>query len=259
MIRNYAWATIVLAACGFSVHAASPFDGTWKADLDKNTQNAPPEVHVLIDGMFKCLTCQPPYEIRADGSDQPASSSGLDARSVRIVDTHSIEITGKKGGQRVFQLRMSTSHDGNTEMLRETVYTGRKPFTVTEYFARVAAGPPRSHAISGTWKLVKTEGSDDVDLTTFKVIGKAMSRRDAQGSSYLAQLDGTPAPYAGDPRWDHVSVRMPNQNTLEETMTKDGRVRMHARWSIDSDGTTMHARFETPDGKVFNQSGHKVK
>lgn len=48
------------------------------------------------------------------------------------------------------------------------------------------------------------------------------------------------------------------QQPLEETMSKDGEVRMRSRWSINADGVTMHARFENTKGEVFEQSGHKV-
>jgi hypothetical protein len=56
-----------------------------------------------------------------------------------------------------------------------------------------------------------------------------------------------------------VVVKMPDPRTLEETMSKDGQVRMRSRWSINVDGVTMHARFEDAKGEVFEQSGHKVK
>lgn len=250
---------LLLIAAGPTAHA-SVFDGSWKADLDQNKQNAKPDVRVLANGVYKCLSCDPPNETKADGSDQPFASQGLDTRSVRVIDDHSVQIVGKKKGKKAFELAMSTSDGGKSEKLRETIYDmGAKPFTVTEYFTRVAPGPAGSHAVSGTWRLVKTEGSDDVDVTTFKLVGNTMTRRDAQGSSYVAKLDGTPAPYVGDPRWDHVSIKMPNPNTLEETLTKDGALRMRARWVIDADGKTAHARFTDAKGNVFEQSGHKMR
>ena len=240
--------------------AASVFDGTWKADLDKNQQNAKPDVRELSNGIYKCISCDPPYEIRTDGSDQPASSQGLDARSVRIVDDHSIEITGKNKGKAAFTATVTTSADGKSQIFRETIFNmGPQPFTVTEHFTRVAAGPNGAHAVSGTWKLVRTEGSDNVDVTTFKITGRTVARRDAQGSSYVAQLDGPAVALVGDPRWDQVAVKMPDPRTLEETMSKDGQVRMRSRWSINADGVTMRARFEDSKGEVFEQSGHKVK
>lgn len=241
-------------------HAASVFDGTWKADLDKNERNAKPETRQLMQGVYKCVTCEPPYELKADGAPHPARGSGIDTRSVRVVDEHSVAMTGMNKGKKSFDSTIAVSKDGNTETISETIFdVGPQPFTVTESFARVAAGPAGSHAISGSWKLTKTEASDNVDVTTFRVTGESLKRDDVEGSSYLAKLDGTPAPYTGDPRWDHVSVKMVNSNTIEETLTRNGQLRMKARWSVDADGKTMHAHFEDPQGQSFDQTGHKIK
>jgi len=244
----------------FPSHAASVFDGTWKADLDKNERNAKPEVRLLVQGTYKCVSCDPPYELKADGAQHPAPGSGIDTRSMRVVDQHSVAMTGMNKGKKSFDSTIVVSTDGNTETVSETIFdVGPQPFTVTEHFARIAAAPKGSHAISGSWKLTKTEASDNVDVTTFKVMGDSLKRDDVEGSSYIAKLDGTPAPYTGDPRWDHVSVRLVNANIIEETLTQNGQVRMKARWSVDADGITMHAHFEDPQGNSFDQTGHKVK
>ena len=236
------------------------FDGTWKADLGKNERNAKPEVRQLMQGTYKYVTCEPPCELKADGAQHPVPGSGVDTRSVRAVDEHSVAMTEMNKGKKSFDSTIAVSPDGNTETVSEIIFdVGPQPFTVTEYFVRVAAGPAGSHAISGSWKLTKTETSDNVDVTTFKVIGGSLKRNDIEGSSYIAKLDGTPAPYTGDPRWDQVSVKMISPNTIEETYTKKGQLRMRTRWSVDPDGVTMHAHFEDPKGNSFDQTGHKVK
>lgn len=241
-------------------HAASVFDGTWKADLGKNERDAKPEVRQLMRGTYKCVTCDPPYEFKADGAQYPAPGNGVDTRSVRVVDEHSVAMTGMNKGKKTFDSTIAVSPDGNTETISETIFdVGPQPFTVTEYFARVAAGPVGSHAISGHWKLTKTESSDNVDVTTFKVIDQSLKRDDVEGSSYIAKLDGTPAPYIGDPRWDQVSVKMISPNTIEETYTQKGQLRMRTRWSVDPDGVTMHAHFEDTKGESFDQTGHKIR
>jgi hypothetical protein len=257
MKSAFAASLILLSVPSF---AASVFDGTWKADLDKNDRDAKPEVRQLLQGVYRCSTCDPPYEINADGAQHPAHGSGVDTRSVRVVNDHSLAMTGMNKGKKSFDSSIVVSADGSTETITETIFdAGPQPFTVTEHFIRVAAGPAGSHAVSGSWKLTKTEASDNVDVTTFKVVGDSLKRNDVEGSSYVAKLDGTPAPYADDPRWDHVSVKMINSNTIEETLTKNGEVRMKARWSVDQDGVTMHAHFEDPKGNKFDQTGHKIR
>jgi len=76
-------------------------------------------------------------------------------------------------------------------------------------------------------------------------------KADLDENHYVAQIDAPAVALVGDPRWDHVAVKMPDPRTLEETMSKDGEVRMRSRWSIDADGVTMHARFENTKGEVF--------
>jgi hypothetical protein len=260
MNRNTAAASLVTILVSVSSHAASVFDGTWKADLEKNGRDAKPEVRQLMQGIYKCATCDPPYELKADGAQHPAPGSGIDTRSVSVLDAHSVAMRGMKDGKQSFESTIVVSKDDTTETISETIFdAGPEPFTVTEYFQRVAVGPAGSHAISGGWKLTKTEASDNVDVTTFKVIGDSLKRDDVEGSSYTAKLDGTPAPYTGDPRWDHVSVKLINASTIEETLTQSGQLRMKARWSVDADGVTMHAHFEDPKGSSFDQTGHKVK
>jgi hypothetical protein len=259
MVANSAIAVSLLLLSAPSL-AASVFDGTWKADLEQNKRDAKPEMRQLLQGVYRCSTCDPPYEIKADGTQHAAHGSGVDTRSVRAVNDHSVAMTGMNKGKKSFDSSIVVSADGNSETISETIFdAGPQPFTVTEYFIRVAAGPPGSHAVSGSWKLTKTEASDNVDVTTFKVVGDSLSRNDVEGSSYVAKLDGSPAPYVGDPRWDHVSVKMINPSTIEETLTQHGELRMKARWSVDQDGVTMHAHFEDPKGSTFDQTGHKIK
>lgn len=253
--------SLIFLFASVASHAESVFDGTWKADLSKNQKNEHSDVRQLVNGSYECRTCDPPYMIKADGSDQPvAGNSMYDTLSARIVDDHTVVMVAKKSGKLFLESTIAVSADGSTETIRQVVSgMGSQPFTVEKRFSRAAAGKPGSHMISGAWTEIETTASDNVDVTTFKVTGNTLKRDDAQGSSYVANLDGTPAPYSGDPRWDQVSVKMIAPNTIEETYTQKGKLRMRARWSIDSDGVTMHARFEDPNGRTFEQTGRKVR
>ncbi len=50
--------------------AQSPLDGTWKTNMNNVDWSKKPDVYELKDGMYSCKTCEPPFEIKADGSDQ---------------------------------------------------------------------------------------------------------------------------------------------------------------------------------------------
>jgi hypothetical protein len=255
---------IIAAVLGFLgtplAFGDSPFNGTWKADLDKNKSTPKAEVFELLDGVYECRSCSPPERIRADGKDYPIAGSPIyDTLSVTVIDGHAVSEVLKKAGKIIAEVRSTVSADGLTQVVDQKVsLPGAEPMEVKDTLVQVAPGSPGAHAISGTWQKTKTEGSDSVDLTTFKISQNRIDRTDSQGSSYSARLDGSEAFYKGHPLIATVSVRLIDGRTLEQTDKKDGRIVMIERWRIDADGTTMHARFDNTKGSVFEQTGHRV-
>lgn len=59
------------------------------------------------------------------------------------------------------------------------------------------------------------------------------------GQSYTAKLDGTDAPYMGDPGTTSVSVKRTGPNAMEETDKRDGKAISVARITVSTDGKTM--------------------
>jgi hypothetical protein len=104
----------------------------------------------------------------------------------------------------------------------------------------VAKGLTRSHAISGSWCASKMDTvSDDGLMFTDKVEGDSLSMSNKTGQSYTAKLDGTEAPYKGDPGTTSVSVKKVDKNTIEETDKRDGKVTSVVRFTVSADGQTM--------------------
>src|ERR1700688_3293997 len=100
-MRNFV-AAAVLCAAFVPVHAmaASPLDGTWKQDIASIKMSQKPDAYVLMDGMFTCKTCVPPYTVKADGSDQPVSGNPyIDMVAVNASDVHNVVLTDKKNGK----------------------------------------------------------------------------------------------------------------------------------------------------------------
>jgi hypothetical protein len=73
------------------------------------------------------------------------------------------------------------------------------------------------------------------------------------GQSYTAKLDGTDAPYKGDPGTTSVSVKKVDQNTLEETDKRDGKVIAVARITVSADGKALAVAVED---KLHGTSSH---
>lgn len=59
---------------------------------------------------------------------------------------------------------------------------------------------------------------------TYKVSGDELTMTTPTGQSYTAKLDGTEAPYKGDPGTDGISVKMRGKDTLGETDKRGDKV-----------------------------------
>lgn len=223
--------------------AQSAFDGTWKVDLKTAKFPEKPDVFLLQDGMYHCKSCVPPIDIKADGQDQKRSDSPYyDTMSVKVVDERTIEQTRKKNGKTVGTGKVSVSPDGNTLMFEfsDSSATNADPTTGKGEETRVAKGPAGSHAISGSWRGTKMESmSENGLLVTYKVEGDSLTMTTPTGQGYTAKLDGTEAPYKGDPGTTSVSVKRLDKNTIEETDKRDGKVIAVARIAVAADGKTM--------------------
>ncbi|HEY6768560.1 MAG TPA: hypothetical protein VI386_27695 [Candidatus Sulfotelmatobacter sp.] len=64
------------------------------------------------------------------------------------------------------------------------------------------------------------------------------------GQSYTAKLDGTDAPFKGDPGTTSVSVKMSGKDTLEETDKRDGKTISISRMTVATGGKTAKIVFE---------------
>jgi hypothetical protein len=68
--------------------AAQSFTGTWKADITTVKRSGKPSKVELSNGSYKCLSCNPPYTVKADGKDQALSGvPGIDTRSHCVVSS----------------------------------------------------------------------------------------------------------------------------------------------------------------------------
>ncbi len=223
--------------------AQGAFDGTWKTDLKTVQFPMKPDVYLLQAGMYHCKTCAPPIDIKADGQDQKVTGHPYyDTMSIKVVDDRTIEETDKKSGKTVATSKMWVSADSNTLMFQfsDSSNTNADPVTGNGEETRVAKGPAGSHAISGSWRTTKVESvSDNGLLFTYKVEGDSLSMTTPTGQSYTAKLDGTEAPYKGDPGTTSVSVKRLDKNTIEETDRRDGKVISVTRMTVAADGKTM--------------------
>jgi len=228
--------------------AQSAFDGTWKFNLTDAQFPKKPDVFLLKDGKYQCTTCVPPIDVNADGTDQPVKGHPYyDSVAIKVVDDRTIEETDKKGGKTVGTSKTVVAPDGKTQTFEfsDSSNTSGDPVTGKGSSTRVAQGPAGSHAVSGSWVTAKMDTlSDNALLVTFKVEGDSLSMTSPTGQSYVAKLDGTDAPYKGDPGISSVAVKKMGKNSIEETDKRDGKAITVTRMTVGTDGKTITAKVE---------------
>jgi hypothetical protein len=82
--------------------------------------------------------------------------------------------------------------------------------------------------------------SESASMIMFRVEAGNLHMSNPTGQSYTAKLDGTEAPFKGDPGQTSVSVKQIDKSTIEETDKRDGKVIGVQRFEITPDGKTIH-------------------
>ncbi len=88
-----------------AVSAQSPFDGTWKTNTAQTKFSPKPNVFYLSQGWYHCVSCNPAFDVKADGTDQAVTGQSYDTISVKEADPNSIAVTAKKDGKPISNRR----------------------------------------------------------------------------------------------------------------------------------------------------------
>jgi hypothetical protein len=228
------------------VSAQSAFDGVWRTNLE-STDFVGKETYNLQDGLFRCSTCDPKVETRADGKDHAlAGSPYYDTVNVRVVDDRTVEVVNKKAGKVAATVKLSASTDGKS-LATEFVNVNKSGQQVSgKYMAiRLEPAPATAHRISGVWKPGKLDGlSENAMEITYKTTDDSLSMSDNAGNSYTAKLDGKDYPYKGDAGITAIAVRKIDARTIEETYKRNGKTVGVSRLTVAPDGKTLSASYQ---------------
>jgi hypothetical protein len=223
--------------------AQSDFNGTWKINLNQSKLSTKPDVYLLTDGTYTCKTCVPELVVKADGQEHAVTGHPYyDSVAVLIVDDHTIKQTNKKAGKVVGDTKVTVSSDGDTATVDfiDSSATNAAPVTGKATMTRVAKGPAGSHLVSGSWRNKAVDNvSENGLLFTYKVEGDTISMTTPTGQSFTAKLDGTDAPFHGDPGQTSISMKRTGPNSIEETDKRNDRVISIGDITIAPGGKTM--------------------
>jgi hypothetical protein len=224
--------------------AQSPFDGTWKFEPDQSKLPTKPDEYLLKDGVYNCKTCKPEIKVKADGQFQKVTGHPyFDMQKVTVIDDRHVSTDEQKGDKPIGDGKWSVSEDGSTLTIAWTDYSNPAggPVSGTTTFTRVGKAPAGANAISGSWRQSKLDiATADALMFSFKSSGDSLSYSTPTGQSYTAKLDGTDAPYVGDPGTTSVSLKRIG-DSIEETDKRDGKVVSVAKMTVSPDGKTMTA------------------
>jgi hypothetical protein len=233
-------ALCVLAAfCAAAAsRAESPLNGTWKTEISQTTWSPKPLIFYTSGGWYHCVTCNPSFDVAADGQDHAVAGQSYDTIAVTIVDPHTISVTAKKDGKITFEQTRTVSNDGKTLAVHTTSHPkdSDKPLTFDTKAKREGVLPAGVQATSGRWIIEQEKGTDEAYMFTYKIEGDQISMTQPDGESYTATLGGGDAPYKGAYSISTVSVRQLAPNKIEETFKRDGRVRDVATTTVSADG-----------------------
>ena len=223
-----------------AVFAQSRFDGTWEMKMDTLQFSRAPEQYLIDHGMYRCLSCVPKVDVKADGTDYKIAGheAYYDTIAVKIVDANTVNFAFKKDGKPAARSVEIVSTDGQTmtEEFSNTMETEK--VNGTAGFTRVSAGPPGAHALSGQWRMDTVRNSTTAGtLTTFESIPGGLKISDGS-QSCVAKFDGNDYPI-GKSGHATIALKVVDEYTLEETDKRDGKVMTVARMTVSKDGKSM--------------------
>jgi hypothetical protein len=111
-----------------------------------------------------------PHEKHPSGSAiVPFTCRGMGPQSsenVAIIDERTVLKSASQRGRPTFTEKLAVSPDGNVA-IDDVSYTQPIATVTNSELCRVSAGPPGSHAISGSWRMENVEGSPNTIIVTF--------------------------------------------------------------------------------------------
>ena len=231
----------LLLASAAPAMAASPIDGTWKADLKSAQLDKKPDVFAIKDGMYHCGTCVPMLDIKADGAWHKVSGHDYyDEAMFKVVDAHTTKEAYRKNGKPVSEGTTMVSADGDKLTYDFTDLSQAKPVNSKGSAVRVGKAVPGEHAMSGSWRNTSVDSMSDAGITiTYKTAGDMVMMSTPSGLSYSAKLGGPAVPIKGDVGGTMAAVKMTGPRTLVETDSRGGKTVSVMTSVVSADGRSQ--------------------
>jgi hypothetical protein len=217
--------------------AGSGFDGTWTTNMASWKTTGKPIVLLLAGGEYTCSSCNPPYTVKADGTEHKVTGQAyFDTAIVSVTGPNSAEIVLKQGGKEIVRFSDTVSADG-TLTSKVTNHMGAETATDELTAKRVAPAPAGSHPLSGSW-VEQQHVAGDLRPVQYRRTTEGFQMH-WNGQSYDAKFDSKEYPVVGDPGKTTVSLRKIDDVTVEETDHRHGKVVDEIRLALAKDGNSI--------------------
>ncbi len=218
--------------------------GAWKANVDSAQFENDTRNYVLANGKFDCKSCQPPFQVKADGTWQSVDRPGSDSQMIEVVDDNTVRAAARLGDKNLGSSTWTVSEDGDTLTIAFNDVSGDEPVTGSTIFTRTATGPDGSHAVSGEWIVSDIAEISDTGLLFDYALDGDQYASSGNGTSFTATLGGEPVAIEGDDAGTMVAVEQTGENSYRETYTRDGEVVSILDMTIEGD--TLSATSNDP-------------
>jgi hypothetical protein len=133
-----------------------------KSRLETMKAAGKPEVITVDHDMFTCSSCDPEIKVKVSASPQKvAGHSAFDSVVVVVHSPSKVEVVEEREHKNVRFYNYDVSADGKSLEVKYVDYSGPKGVRGGYTATRVAAGPAGAHAVSGSWRIEKTEDEQD--------------------------------------------------------------------------------------------------
>jgi hypothetical protein len=248
-------------AASFQNSGASPFTGTWVADLDTQA-GLGKDIYLVTGGTYRCNSCTPRRRYPADGElhaisgDPDVSAESVTIKGPRTIVTRIIEPAMTR------TTTMTVAPDGRTATYVSIDHrAGIKQPLKTVYLARrVLSGPRGSHLVSGTWQGIAYKSVPELIRTTeLADTGRTFAYRVPIGVAYTAEFGGPPASLRGPGTKDMtVLVRRAGDREIIESRERAGKLVLERHFTLSNDGRKLTIASFYPDtGATFTITAHR--
>jgi hypothetical protein len=251
-MKHLALAIAVLTvSAGSALAAGSPFDGTWKLNMEKSKFTGTTITYTKTAHGYRYSNgATVSYAFGTDGKDYPAIADRTTAWTP--AGEGAWDTVFKANGKVLSKSHRALSADGKTLTVATTLYRNDGTTTQeTDVYNRVSG----AKGLAGEWRDTKAEGGDDTMTITTPAAGKFMIVDPTDKETVTGSTNGSPAKIDSPsaPPGLMVAYKAVGHSTWDTTTKIGDKVYAKGSMTVSADGKTLKETTWVP-GKEAEKS-----